>query len=634
MVNGAAAQHRSEAGGDEMPAADSMATNFLEQVVVTATRSVRTLKDAPVHTKVLSNTAISETGATTVLDVLEYLVPGLSFQPNNHGDNIRMQGLDNKYILVLLNGERLVNGRVENVNFGRFNLNDIQRIEMIDGAASVLYGSSAIGSVINLITRETTRPLDIHAGGRYASYNTYAGDVAAGWRRGGWAARTLVDVKGSDGYRLAGRRVEPYDQYMVSQRVQYQRNRQLNAEVYGSFYGHNLFPYQDPTHRRELDYNAGARVQCTAGAHTLVAAGHTDRYNLYTVFDRLSGSRLDNNYYLTTVRATDLWALGDRARLLVGYEWNHEYSYSYNLYGADTTTHTSFNHNLFAQVEGKIAGAWDVVAGSRLTGHSEFGIHFAPKLSVMYTAGAFRFRAGVSHGFREPSLKELFYSFDMPGGYYIQGNRSLRPETSWYESVSAEYIAPRFNASVTVYNNDIRENIATVEYIATTTLATPVLRYENVADAAIRGIDVSAQGEVAGWLSLRAHYVLAATENRATGEPVSGASRHNFTGGATFRYTGWRIGGCRAPLRVHLAGRLLSPRLYNSVAPGVVVGTRSKPLSLWRLIYSQSILHWGALADVELQIGVDNLFNWTDQAYSVNPGRTFFAALRIRFGKD
>ena len=129
----------------------------LNPVVVTGNGHHQLLKSTTTPVHVLSQKAIKETGATDFQDVLTKLMPQVSFTPNAMGSYIRVNGLGNKYVLVLVNGKKMIGDIAGNVDLTRINMSKVKRIEVLDGAASALYGSDAIGGVINIITDENSR---------------------------------------------------------------------------------------------------------------------------------------------------------------------------------------------------------------------------------------------------------------------------------------------------------------------------------------------------------------------------------------------------------------------------------------------------------------------------------------------
>lgn len=118
----------------------------LEEVVVTGTRTEKRLSEVPVLTTVISEKDIRKSGVQTALEALEDNLPGIVSEANAMGNNLRIKGLSSRYILFLVDGERMVSeGAGGNINLSQIDVNSIKRIEIINGAASALYGSNAVG---------------------------------------------------------------------------------------------------------------------------------------------------------------------------------------------------------------------------------------------------------------------------------------------------------------------------------------------------------------------------------------------------------------------------------------------------------------------------------------------------------
>ena len=123
----------------------------LETVVVTATRTPKPLLDIPVVTRVITADDIQKADATNIKDMLQQEIPGLEFTYSMGQQVLNMGGYDGNNILFLVDGERMAGESMDNVDFSRLNLSSIERIEIVKGAASTLYGSSAMGGVVNII---------------------------------------------------------------------------------------------------------------------------------------------------------------------------------------------------------------------------------------------------------------------------------------------------------------------------------------------------------------------------------------------------------------------------------------------------------------------------------------------------
>ncbi|MDR2936190.1 MAG: TonB-dependent receptor [Rikenellaceae bacterium] len=143
--------------------------NFSE-VVVTATRTPLTLKNTPVITRVISAREIETSGARSIQEILSMELAGVEFHQAGFGTQMLFQGLDARYILFLIDGERMAGETYGNIDYARIPVGDIERIEIVRGASSVLYGSNAMGMVVNVITRTPKRPVEISASAGYGGF--------------------------------------------------------------------------------------------------------------------------------------------------------------------------------------------------------------------------------------------------------------------------------------------------------------------------------------------------------------------------------------------------------------------------------------------------------------------------------
>ena len=131
----------------------------LNPVVVTGSGHHQRLKSTATPVHVLSAQEIREQGISTFDGALTRMMPQVSMAPNSMGTFLRLNGLGNKYILILINGQKLSGDISNNIDLNRINMARVKRIEVLDGAASSLYGSDAIAGVINIITDQPTQNL-------------------------------------------------------------------------------------------------------------------------------------------------------------------------------------------------------------------------------------------------------------------------------------------------------------------------------------------------------------------------------------------------------------------------------------------------------------------------------------------
>lgn len=186
---------------DEAPAEapDEAPEEASEVVVVTGTRTERALSDSVVTTDVVTQEQVLESGASDASEVLES-IPGVVVTRSFRGAGVQMQGLDSQYVLILINGQRMIGRRDGVLDLSRIPAERIERIEIVKGAASALYGSDAIAGVINIITREPEHGLSSQTVASFGSRNTLDASETLGQRNDTFS--TVVDLGWhmTDGY--------------------------------------------------------------------------------------------------------------------------------------------------------------------------------------------------------------------------------------------------------------------------------------------------------------------------------------------------------------------------------------------------------------------------------------------------
>ena len=174
---------------------------LLEEVVVTGTGTDHYLKEAPVQTEVITKRALEQYQARTIEELLNGLSPSISFMDGSMGNHIQLNGLSNDYILIMIDGKRM-NGDVGGQNdLNMLNPAHIERIEIVKGAASSLYGSDAIAGVINIITKKNLSKQELTSTSRVGEYGDVRESISLGWTFGKVKSVTALDFHHTDGWR-------------------------------------------------------------------------------------------------------------------------------------------------------------------------------------------------------------------------------------------------------------------------------------------------------------------------------------------------------------------------------------------------------------------------------------------------
>ena len=164
----------------------------LDDVVITATKTEKSLKEVPVITKLITVKDLEKKDAVDIKDILLTEIPGIEFSSMGGGITIKMQGLDGKYVLFLVDGERMAGETEGSIDFNRLDANNIERIEVVKGASSALYGSSAMAGVVNIITKTNKDKFNVKLNSRYGSFNEYKLGGTIGFKEKNFSSTTYL----------------------------------------------------------------------------------------------------------------------------------------------------------------------------------------------------------------------------------------------------------------------------------------------------------------------------------------------------------------------------------------------------------------------------------------------------------
>ena len=665
----------------KMERRDSVARSYnLNPVVVTGSGHHQRLKSTTTPVSVISSQEIREQGITTFDGALTRLMPQVSLAPNSMGSQLRLNGLGNKYILILINGQKLSGDISNNVDLNRINMARVKRIEVLDGAASSLYGSDAIAGVINIITDQpsvsdgfpvgvtnTTRVsghgvltesvnLDIYKNG-FGSYTSFTHDRADSYRN-----NELEYVKGSDTETQPS--IAPlftgYRTNLLGQKFTYAPNRHLALNA-GLDYSYKITdrPETNPDITGGTDYemrykglrwNVGGIYKFTQ-KNSLQADFVTDRFRYGKEYDVASDGLPIGTYIqskkqrMMEGQAKAILGLTKNSTTIFGADWRKDYLRATS---GNIDQHV-YSLAAYGQHEMTFLRAFTATLGLRLTHHETFDQHLTPKVTLMYAPGNFRFRTTYSAGFRAPGLDELYYHYFSVNRGKAQisfGNQQLKPEKSHYFALNAEYRSDVIAVSVTGYINRINDMIVK-ENVPIDDASRQILMnefpemtqdqadkmvsyalYQNSDEGDVKGVQANASVNLfAGFnLSVNYAYTYARTKSGEAWTVLERSIRHAATIAANYHHVWGRYG-----LTVNLNGRLQSKTYYTGSyenAPG---------FGVWNLntTHAFDAARWALL---EPSIGVENLFDRVDRRidsstrkYALySPGRMLVVGLKIR----
>ena len=650
----------------------------LNPVVVTGSGHHQRLKSTATPVHVLSSQEIREQGITTFDAALTRMMPQASMAPSSMGTFLRLNGLGNKYILILINGQKLNGDISNNVDLNRINMARVKRIEVLDGAASSLYGSDAIAGVINIITDQPTQSMvSVMSDTRVSGYGQLTENVTLDIYKNGFGSYTSFSHDRADSYQtteleyLKGSDTETqktiaplftgYRSNLIGQKFTYAPNQHLALNA-GLDYSYKIT--DRPETREDVtggtDYemrykgfrwNVGGIYKFT-NRNSLQADFTVDRFRYGKEYDVATKDYAVGDYVQSkkqrmmegNVKA--ILGLTKHSTTIFGADWRQDYLKA----SSGDIDQQVYSLAAYAQHEMRLMKDFTATLGLRLTHHETFNNHLTPKVTLMYAPLNFRFRATYSAGFRAPGLDELYYHYFSVNRGKAQisfGNQDLSPEKSHYFSLNAEYRDEVIAVSVTGYLNRIndmvvKQNVPVDDASRQMLMAefpemtqdqadkmVSYALYQNSDQGDIKGLQVNVSANLFRGFNLSANYAYtyARTKSGEEWTVLERSIRNTATVVANYHHVWGRYG-----LNVNLNGRLQSKTYYTGTyedAPGY---------GIWNLhtTHSFDVARW---AFIEPSLGIDNLFNKVDdridssiRKYALySPGRMLVVGLKLKF---
>ena len=534
------------------------------EVVVTGTRTPESTQRATIRTDVVTREEAERRGATNVGEALQGQL-GVQVNPSAYGSignpsAIQMQGLDGQRVLILEDGERVIGDVGGVIDLASIPLTDVSRIEMVTGPTSSLYGTSAIGGVVNVLTAppEMQGP---SARARLEGRMPFAGlfQGTGAYRRGdawvrldGSFQHTAAISLNPDSLELAIPRLDQHligiragariaNRVNVTARARWIRDASLGrSEQIVPGLGKYRIDLPERTDRMTLhlaqtvDLGGGSSLRVTAARQWAYNETRKDRFESPLDEIRNRSSILSSMEAIGTIAdGPRTWVVGARAEVE-----NLEQSFSRTdlVKGVPTATplvevpRTMLGSAaLYGQLAYKILDKLTLLPGVRGEMHLRYGAVVAPRLAVAYRpTEAVTIRASGGRGFRAPSAKEFGFAFDHSiYGYRVAGNPNLSPESSWGVNGGLTVKPVRdLTLSGGVFANWIRDLIDVDVNPTSTTGGVQDYTYRNVGSARTFGFQIDAAWKAASWLRAEAGYAYLWTRDDTLGRPLQGRPPH------------------------------------------------------------------------------------------------------------
>lgn len=640
------------AGAQEM--GEGIESYRLDEVVITGTRTEKRLSEVPVRTEIVTREEIEKTHARDLKEALED-VPGLILRLTHgrQGQEVWMQGFDSDRVLILLNGERLTASTGSTVDLTQISTADIERIEIVKGATSALYGSDAMGGVINVITRQPVKPISLTLeidGGSYGDKNTggepgsthFLADMSL--KRPHWNIQLTPDIRLSRGFDLdkSTLRTDGDEglRWNLNSRITltpaggseiylsprfYREEKERLVTTFTPGLGDILRNRMEKADRWHV--SLGGKIPIENGS-LLAAALAFERFEDMSSLDVVASPQLDQERtaVINLYRGELQWdfPVGERQIITAGANAGQETLEQEQVQkGASGTTAIQEiipgakreNYEAYLQDDIFLTPWLELLPGGRYQLDSDFGSFMAPKINLMIRPASFmNLRLGYGKGYRVPNLKERFYFFDHSAlGYQVIGNPDLEPEES--DSLQAEielWSGRVFHGEVNLFYNRIENLIDTrLNPVKSVESGLQIFDYQNVLRARTLGMEAAASLSFWHYFTFTGGYTYLDAKDTELDKWLPGRPKHQVKGGLDIDQDKW---GTTFSLRAVYQGKEFVDSDNTTTSPAWTTIDAKLNQEVWK--------------HTTLFVGADNILD-----VHRSPGRSEFDDLRPVTGR-
>ncbi len=495
----------------------------LEEIIISATMSERDLDKLPIPTTIISEKEIMLSNASKLYDVINIQTGIISVPTKTGTEGLQMQGLDASYITILVDGFPIIGRSFGALDLNRISVTDIERIEIIKGASSSLYGSNALGGVVNLISKKQINDGNkINLSLKYASYNTINPSLIYQYKKGSFQISNSIDYYNTDGYDLIKSdllsTVNPYSNFTFNTKLRYGLSDKVILNTNARYYNHE----QKNTAEHE--------------GSLLEGKTNIKEWNLGTFVKYLMNSNLFHQaeIYKTNYRADEYLNTQDDNYLdhtLLKSEIKTHFTYKKlnSILGfgmkKEELSRTNFSNNpkqdlnfIYGQLDATAFNKFNIILGSRYDNYTDYTPVISNKFAVGFPLNnKININSSIGTGFKIPDFRQRYFDFtNSTIGYSVFGrdvafdrlesmqndgmiqeifipfselSSPLKSETSLNINIGVKYNPTKkiiFNANL--FKNKI-QNLIEWQSVAKSINNTNIYSYFNINEVETKGVE-------------------------------------------------------------------------------------------------------------------------------------------------
>ena len=502
----------------------------MDEVVVTGTRTQKFRNETPIATEVITKNDIENSGARNVADLLSQRA-GVSLQTSvSGGSNLSILGMDSKYILILIDGQPITGKFNSRVSLDQILTVSLEKIEIVKGPNSSLYGSEAMGGIINIITGKNKNYQQVNFSARYG--NTQNNFKDHGIKNGSNNLGLNIIQPLSDLLFDVNINVDEIQKDKSVQEIDIDKVRRI---VFGADAIWNL------NNENKVSIKTSAYDQVDSGASKLMNTNtDIDRKNFslshktnYQKRWNLNQTIISNNYSRNYVQKRP-WGKLEKDDLTSEKHLEYEillnkqtesnelnaglevYRANYSSDRISSGKQEIISKSIFGQYDVKMKNQLNMIIGLRFDDYNEDYRVSSPRIGLLYNhKDKYKFRTSWGKGFRAPSFMERFIDWNnVQFNYLIEGNPELVPEQSNGITIGLDYLHSEksqfsFSYYFTKFDNLIQDYVK----------RPGVLSYQNIFDASFTGLELVYEWEILEGLDSK--WILNWVDNRdANNNPI------------------------------------------------------------------------------------------------------------------
>ena len=418
------------------PTSSKRDTAQLDEVVITATKTLRKLSNLTVPANIINQNYIKQTASYFLQDVLreQASLNVVSY----FGDAVQIQGLSGDYTLILINGEPLVGRNSGTLDLSRISIANIQKIEIVKGPSSSLYGSEALAGVINIITKDNI-PSNLKAFGRIGNFKQIQANIQGSIQANKIKYIGSADYSFQNGFTVkpftVGRTATPITRITTSHSLDWTLNTKqiLHGDIRYNY--NNLKNVIETTNLGTTTISDGSENQKDINTtlrwdYQILKNLKTQIKSYYTLFQSQQNLVNLSGLNYQDVFKQSFWRLESQSNytlkkldFVLGFGQIME-QVNTNRYDSIRVEKTNLVKYVFFQTEWSVFKNWTLIGGIRYDNNHLYASAWSPKLSTLIKISpSFQIRASIGKGFKAPDFRQLYLNFtnNAAGSYSVFG---------------------------------------------------------------------------------------------------------------------------------------------------------------------------------------------------------------------